>query len=784
MVVPTRTAGRWLYIERIIDIVLGVPVFFLLRLSFIWNMHILGPAYFCTLLSKRLRRTGGLAFAILGIVTLPSAELKWKYGLIFLNILWLDFLWKRLVKEEQPALQGLCYAASLPIAVLSLWMLRRINGYQFIMTLLEAAIFYGFIRMYGQCLRILENQRYHAFAGFSENLLETACFTGTLLASIASYTIWQISPYQVLHMLLVATVCYRCGMGKGMTFTVITVLLLRLSGCCTEGYGMLCMILALLGGCFRDMGRLAQSVAGISGGMLYLMLFMMQSRPYGILISLVIAQGLFFFLPEGWYQSMEKAAGYSASQIQEQRLQHRLKRMEHAMETIADAIMDKPVQARLSEKDMSLLCSDIAGRMCDKCEKHTICWGSEFHATYRVIGEVMQATQRFGRICRGDISGDFLERCPRSDEFVRLVNRYFEIYRLNLSWENRLEKNMRLSSLQLRSMAGQLRILAGTAGKTQDTEKKLFRKLSGHGFSVTGLWIVQEKEHDTNVRIRLNHPASQRTIRQVENLVSESVGHDMQAVSSRSCGYRVWEWEIRERLPYRVISGVVSSGQEEVNGDCYIRDRLYYNQYLLALSDGMGTGKKARQESELALSLLESLLSAGIPEEEAVSQLNLALLLHNREETYTTLDLGLIHLYTGEMTLVKAGGALSLIKTKDHIRLLRSKALPIGILDDIDPSIYHEQLSEGDLVLMMSDGIVDQVPDIQQAELLIKRILMQTEDTMSPQQVAETVYDAILTAYGSKIQDDVTILAARIVAEDLTLQGKSCTITGKAAGKA
>lgn len=760
-----RTAGRSIYREKIIDAMLGVPVFFLLRQPLILNMHILGAAYFCALLPNRLRRTSGLVGALLAIIAMPNGQLRWKYGLIFLFVLGIDWIWRKGIREKQPVLYSICLASSLPLAVISLWMIRYIEAYHFFMTMLEMGVFYGCIRLYERSLRVLENQRYNAWAGMSDHLLEASCLIGTLLAAISTWKFWIVVPWQVLHIFLISVIAYRCHMGAAAIFTVVTVSILRLSQCCSEGYILLCLVFSIINGYFRDMGRLAQSAAGIASGILFLILFMIRSRPYETVTALLISQGIFGCIPDGWYQALRRQSELPKTDTGDTYKEHRIQRMENALFQIADAISDRPVQSRLSEKDMVYLCSDIAGRMCDRCPKHAQCWGSELHATYRVIGDVMYATQKHGKICRSDISGDFLKKCPEGDEFVRLVNRYFEIYRLNLSWENRLEKNLRLASMEMRQMAQQLMHLRTHDEEDREFENKLFRCMTGVGYSVSGIWVEMERERVRSVRIRLDQEKTHRSLRQVEEKVSSLAGYPMIVKNCHSCGRKTWEWEICEKLRYRLLTGVVSSSREDINGDAYVRNPLGYDQYLLALSDGMGTGKAAGCESRLALSLLEKLLEAGISEEEAVTQLNLILLLHNREETYTTLDLGLIHLRTGDFTLVKAGGAVSLIKSQGQVEILKAGTLPIGIIDDIDPSIYHRQLQHGDWILMMSDGIMDQVPDVRQAEMLLRRTLRGFSETIGPQQAAEELYETILEAYGSYIEDDITIMAARIVEE-------------------
>ena len=62
-------------------------------------------------------------------------------------------------------------------------------------------------------------------------------------------------------------------------------------------------------------------------------------------------------------------------------------------------------------------------------------------------------------------------------------------------------------------------------------------------------------------------------------------------------------------------------------GDSHLSRRLEPNRMLLAISDGMGSGDAAREESALALKLLFSFLDAGISLPLALETLNQQLLM-------------------------------------------------------------------------------------------------------------------------------------------------------------
>src|SRR5699024_6260804 len=76
-----------------------------------------------------------------------------------------------------------------------------------------------------------------------------------------------------------------------------------------------------------------------------------------------------------------------------------------------------------------------------------------------------------------------------------------------------------------------------------------------------------------------------------------------------------------------------------VSGDSYTMMELGEGKFALAISDGMGNGHRAREESEETLRLLQQILQTGIPEHIAIKSINSILSLRTTEEIFATLDL-------------------------------------------------------------------------------------------------------------------------------------------------
>ena len=163
------------------------------------------------------------------------------------------------------------------------------------------------------------------------------------------------------------------------------------------------------------------------------------------------------------------------------------------------------------------------------------------------------------------------------------------------------------------------------------------------------------------------------------------------------------------------------NGKEAIHcGDSILTTR-YLNQYYLAISDGMGNGIEANEESQFTLDALFSTIKTGMNIQEGIAITNSLLKLKNQYDTYTTIDLVEINQNNLIAKFYKAGAFMSIIIRNEEPIIIENYSLPIGIIDQVQIHPYIIQLQKDDIILMMSDGIIDEYnEEIQKIILSIK----------------------------------------------------------------
>ena len=173
--------------------------------------------------------------------------------------------------------------------------------------------------------------------------------------------------------------------------------------------------------------------------------------------------------------------------------------------------------------------------------------------------------------------------------------------------------------------------------------------------------------------------------------------------------------ELIEVDEYKFSYGVHQvSLSEEGNGDSYL---VYENSnyFIYCLSDGMGVGKLAKEESSFTLKLLKSILETGMDLRNGIMLINSLLKVKNRFDMYATLDLVSVNKRNLKSHFFKNGAMHSYIYSNIENKLIEvnSSSLPIGIIDNVSSYDFSFKLKKGDYIIMFSDGIKEEINSLE-----------------------------------------------------------------------
>ncbi|MCG0239177.1 MAG: SpoIIE family protein phosphatase [Firmicutes bacterium] len=202
-----------------------------------------------------------------------------------------------------------------------------------------------------------------------------------------------------------------------------------------------------------------------------------------------------------------------------------------------------------------------------------------------------------------------------------------------------------------------------------------------------------------------------------------------------------------------------------LSGDSTVAVPIGKGRYLLGLSDGMGAGREAAEESRLALGALETLLKAGYRLESAIQAVNSCLLLRQGGDRFPTLDVVLIDCHSARAHFAKLGAAPSLLRRGSRVQVLRAETPPAGVLEPLPLELQERVLHPGDCILLLSDGVWEVKGEGRREGEWLVRALQAGPLPDRPEALAETLLARALEQAAGP-EDDMTVLAAYLVAGD------------------
>ena len=143
----------------------------------------------------------------------------------------------------------------------------------------------------------------------------------------------------------------------------------------------------------------------------------------------------------------------------------------------------------------------------------------------------------------------------------------------------------------------------------------------------------------------------------------------------------------------------------EVSGDTHSFVRLDKDKFLLAVCDGMGSGKEAERASESAVSLVENFYKAGFDNELILKSVN-RLLTSVNDETFTAVDICVVDLMKGTADFIKLGAPQGLSKAAGRCSSCR-EAVCLSAFWRKCSRQSQKALKANDVIVLASDGFSD-----------------------------------------------------------------------------
>jgi stage II sporulation protein E len=606
----------------------------------------------------------------------------------------------------------------------------------------------------------------------NEQMISIAVIVAVIIYAIPKYETSFLAPLETVVYFIILFFTYKYGVGQGTITGAVCGFSLYLRGGTIEELGLYTMI-GILPAVFRELGRFpTASIYLITASLLGLVNESMELsiNEISAVVSSVV---LFLLLPSSLIYRVDAAGGtgkqeYLASQNLKKIAKTRMKIFSESFLKLSktlDTITEK--QTKLKQKEINQIFEDISEKLCKNCNNCSACWENRFQQTYQAACAMFEIAEKKGTISKEDIPITFLDGCISADDFIAETNRGFEIAKLNHIWQSRVSESREVIAEQLKEVSTVIQDITGdiyeTAQVSRSEEVRVARRLKAEHIVTKDIMIFERGDKRKEIYLSAACLGGRCiTAKEAALSISDALGVKMKASeASKTVISKEYEnFIFIEDTKFKILTGVARAMKENVSGDNFSILKLETGEYMVALSDGMGTGKEAGEESETVMSLLEQMIEAGFKAETAIKLINSSLVLKSDRQTFSTIDLSIINLFTGMCEFIKIGAAAAFIKRDNWVETISSTTLPIGMFGNVDYDTVTKKLYEGDIIIMVTDGVLDCIEE-EDKETFMEKLIMDIKSN-NPQEIANRVLDRTLSQSNYVPMDDMTVITAGI----------------------
>lgn len=346
-------------------------------------------------------------------------------------------------------------------------------------------------------------------------------------------------------------------------------------------------------------------------------------------------------------------------------------------------------------------------------------------------------------------------------QIVRTINVSYKVAKSNFIWKKKEEQTKKNISNQLKNVSNAIKSMAKDIEKDIKAEEKyqaerleIVDLLRQRDIEVQDIMI--KKDNRFIVEIYLTRLLENTKLEQIAEILTNILKEPIVLNAEATVGKKI-VYLSDDKYIMAIGMAQETKNNSKQSGDSILNIRLKDGKYLVAISDGMGSGKEAQNSSNQTLRLLENLLVSGFDKKASLDLINNALMNQNKE-TFATLDIAIVDLYEGNVEFIKSAACPTYIKKNKRVQMIRSNSLPTGILEESKLETFDKDINDGEIVVLCSDGILDSNVEYKNKELWIKYLLEDIETT-NTQKIANLILEESVDNNYGIAKDDMSVVA-------------------------
>ena len=681
------------------------------------------------------------------------------------------------------------------ISVFILQIVKAMSGtftfYDILLSITYGIIAVAFYKIFANSLSVIEN--FGQKKAFSiEEVIGTSLLLAIAVSAFADISIWGFSIRNVLSILIVLVLGWKNGVLIGATSGVTIGVTL---GIITGGEPIIIAAYAISGmvaGILNRFGKIGVIVGFCIGNVI----LAYASNGYTVELiyfkEILLASIILLAIPKNVNIDIEEFVGSSKflpisrerSLTREKETAEKLNHVSETINKLANAYAKNSDNQNYTieekEENKQIFINELLNNL--EPYKENLLYEDIANVDGKIVDEIFQVLLEKQEIEREDLLkifadcnsyivgfddkeiSNYLEE--NILQILRIVNISYKVSKNNFVWQKKLDESKKNMETQLKGVSKVLSGIAKDIEKNAEIEKNYTKQeievielLKQKEIEIEEISITKKDRYIVNIYTKemLNN-----TI--VENILTKVLKEKIVLNEENSTKTNLL-YMSDDKYVIGFATADSSKNQSEMSGDNFINIRLKDGKYVIALSDGIGTGKKANESSMQALAMLQNLLKSGFDKNTSI-ELITSSLISKSEEIFATLDVAILDLYKGTIEFIKSGACPTYIKKNKKVQMIKSNSLPAGMINQDNIQVFDTDIQNEQIMLMCTDGILDANIEYKNKELWIKYVLEDIE-TKNTKKIADIVLNEAIDNNLGKTKDDMSVIVCKFMQKDM-----------------
>ncbi len=565
--------------------------------------------------------------------------------------------------------------------------------------------------------------------------------------------------------ILVSTYVFKNGVG--LMLSVLSGLGLAL-GMLDTNFIALSVVLMVASVAFRGNLKWLSALAVEFCYIIFTLIFGMGIE-YGELISFSVGVLIFVFVPSKILCRVSKTFVIGREGMEQEMLDKIRTSVEKRLKGLAQVFDEMNVTYRSMTKGLlprddalALIKSELKASICDKCVDKDNCYRARGTFFQSSLDTALSNGYDRGKVLLTDLPQYLTTNCSQVNALVSSLNNLLFSYKDYALAIKNLDTSKVLIAEQLYATSRLISSLSLDIGASITFDKKLEERVIEE-LRYSGIMCIEASIYQKDISVKeISIIVTSDTLddKKLIKCVSKCLGVQVIITNKKPLNTPATTAITLVSSPnYSIAFGVASAKKfgSKSSGDSHSIIKIDEGKYLVTLTDGMGSGRRATTISTLTTKLIEYFYRAGFDSDLILSTVNKLLSL-SEEENFATIDLCVIDGRKNTYDFIKLASSDGyILGASGECEVISGSNLPVGILDDVRPNVLGRLISNMDILVFVSDGVAD----VLSANLNIPNYL-RSLDILNPQVLSDTILNKALELSSGTPKDDMTVIAVRV----------------------